>query len=57
MSTQGNTFLMFLSASCLLWNKGVGSAEVLVDDGALLKKVLEKSILALSDASSKTSTK
>ena len=44
--------MIFLSVSCLLWNKGVGSAEVLVEDGAFLKKVLEKSIDTLGHTSS-----
>ena len=39
------------------WNKGVGSSEVLVDDGAYLKKILEKSIQSISHASTKASPK
>lgn len=48
---------MVLSASCLLWNKGVGSSEVLVDDGAYLKKIIEKAVQSINHASTKASSK
>jgi hypothetical protein len=44
LAAEGAQFLMLVSVSCLLWNKGVGSAEAMSDDAALLKKVLAKSI-------------
>ena len=57
LAAEGAQFLMLLSASCLLWNKGVGSAEAMSDDGALLKKVLAKSIEALTHGSVSGSAK
>jgi hypothetical protein len=52
LSAEDLRFLMLLSASCLLWNKGVGAAEAQAEDAALMKKILVKAFEAFSQASS-----
>lgn len=44
--------MVLLSTTCLLWNKGVGSAEAIDNDAALLKKIIVLTLKAHSSPSS-----